>query len=167
VRLRALLPALAAEGLTAPRLAQLAKRMKRADDAIERAVDRLAAALAVPSSAPREGPCLAIALPAAEWAQAPPEIRLRLLGRVIAMVGDEGDVELGKLETCEQSLAAHLYSGSPERFRRTLAGAAVTLAAGSLTVARAPPRKTRTKSDGGDAARSNPTPVRVDQTPAK
>ena len=168
VRLRALLPALAAEGLTAPRLAQLAKRMERADDAIERAVDRLAAALAVPSSAPREGPCLTIALPAAEWANAPAEIRLRLLGRVIAMVGDEGDVELGKLESCEQSLAAHLYSGSSERFRRTLAGAAVTLAAGRLIVARAPPRrKTRTKSDGGDAARSKPTPGRVSQTPAK
>lgn len=168
VRLRALMPALAAEGLATPRLAQLAKRMKRADDAIERAVDRLAAALAVPSSAPREGPCLTIALPAAEWARAAAEIRLRLLGRLIAMIGDEGEVELGKLEACEQALAAHLYSNARERFRRTLAGAAVTLAAGRLTVARAPPRRnTRTKSDGGDAARSNLAPDRVNQTPAK
>jgi tRNA(Ile)-lysidine synthase len=168
VRLRTLMPALAAEGLTAPRLAQVARRMKRADEAIEAAVDRLAAALAVHLFAASDDACLTIALPVAEWANAPAEIRLRLLGRLIAMIGDEGEVELGKLEACEQSLAAHLYSNARERFRRTLAGAAVTVAAGRLTVARAPPRRnTRTKSDGGDAARSNLAPDRVNQTPAK
>lgn len=41
VRLRAALPALAAEGLTAQRLVRLAKRARRADYAIEAAVDEL------------------------------------------------------------------------------------------------------------------------------
>jgi len=142
--------------------------MKRADEAIEAAVGRLAAALAVPLFAARDGVCLTIALPAAEWANAPAEIRLRLLGRLIAMAGDEGDVELAKLESCEGALTAHLGTHRPERFRRTLAGATVTLEGGQLTVARAPPRrKTRTKRDGGDATSSNSTPVRTNQALAK
>jgi tRNA(Ile)-lysidine synthase len=141
VRLRALMPALAAEGMTSARLAQLANRLKRANEAIEAAVDHLACALApaFASSDRRAGE--PITLVASEWAKAPTEIRLRLLGRLVAMTGEEGEVELGKLEACEKAVIAHLHARSPERFRRTLAGATISLAGDRLTVARAPPRR--------------------------
>jgi tRNA(Ile)-lysidine synthase len=141
VRLRALMPALAAEGLTSARLAQLANRLKRANEAIEAAVDHLVCALApaLASSDRRAGE--PITLVASEWAKAPAEIRLRLLGRLVAMTGEEGEVELGKLEACEKAVIAHLHARSPERFRRTLAGATISLAGDRLTVARAPPRR--------------------------
>ncbi len=141
-RFRAFMPALAAEGLTRARLAQLAKRLKRADEAIEAAVDQLADALAAPALAPlRRGTGTPISLAAVDWAKAPAEIRLRLLGRLVAITGDEGDIELAKLEACEQAVAAHLRARSAERFRRTLAGAVITLAGDRLTVGRAPPRR--------------------------
>ena len=63
------------------------------------------------------------------------EIALRLLGRAIAHAGDEGPVELGKLEALQAALSA---SGP---IRRTLAGALVTRRANVLTVERAPPRR--------------------------
>jgi tRNA(Ile)-lysidine synthase len=141
VRLRAVMPALAAEGLTSARLAQLANRVRRANEAVEAAVDHLACALApaLASSDRRAGE--PITLVASEWAKAPTEIRLRLLGRLVAMTGEEGEVELGKLEACEKAVIAHLHARSPERFRRTLAGATISLAGDRLTVARAPPRR--------------------------
>jgi tRNA(Ile)-lysidine synthase len=151
-RFRAFMPALADEGLTPARLAQLAKRLKRADEAIEAAVDRLAEAIAPPALvALRRGPHAPISLAAADWASAPAEIRLRLLGRLVAITGDEGDIELAKLEACEQAMAAHLRARSPERFRRTLAGAVITLAGDRLTVGRAPPRRKARGSCGADA----------------
>ncbi|WP_111423731.1 tRNA lysidine(34) synthetase TilS, partial [Rhodoplanes roseus] len=56
-RLRRLLPSLAEEGLSAARLVQLAGRMRRADAALEAAVDRLAADLAIsPGRLPGAGP---------------------------------------------------------------------------------------------------------------
>ncbi len=151
-RFRGFMPALADEGLTPARLAQLAKRLKRADEAIEAAVDRLAEAIAPPAlAAARRGAHAPISLAAADWANAPAEIRLRLLGRLVAITGDEGDIELAKLEACEQAMAAHLRARSPERFRRTLAGAVITLAGDRLTVGRAPPRRKARGSRGADA----------------
>ena len=153
-RFRAFMPALADEGLTPARLAQLAKRLRRADEAIEAAVDQLADALAAPALAPlRRGAGTPISLAAADWAKAPTEIRLRLLGRLVAITGDEGDIELAKLEACEQAVAAHLRARSSERFRRTLAGAVITLAGGRLTVGRAPPRRKARSARGEDATR--------------
>ncbi|MGZ8331047.1 MAG: tRNA lysidine(34) synthetase TilS [Rhodoplanes sp.] len=141
-RFRAFMPALADEGLTPARLAQLAARLRRANEAIEAAVDQLAEALAAPALAPlRRGTDAPISLAAADWAKAPAEIRLRLLGSLVAITGDEGDIELAKLEACEQAVAAHLHARSSERFRRTLAGAVITLAGDRLTVGRAPPRR--------------------------
>jgi tRNA(Ile)-lysidine synthase len=64
-----------------------------------------------------------------------------LLGRLVAMTGEEGDVELGKLEACERAVMAHHHARAPGRFRRTLAGASITLAGDLLTIARAPPRR--------------------------
>ena len=61
---------------------------------------------------------------------------MRLLGRAIAHTGDEGPVELGKLELLYQALRQ-----SRSRLRRTLAGASVTLAGGRLVVECAPARR--------------------------
>ena len=134
-RLRALMPALAREGLDAPRFARLAQRARRVDAAIELAVATAAETLTAGDWAER-GP---IVFPAQGFAALPAEIALRLLGRAVAAVGDEGPVELGKLE----ALFAALAGAGQARLRRTLAGAVVTLGDGRIAVERAPPRRQR------------------------
>lgn len=136
-RLRALAPALAAEGLDARRFALLGRRVRRAEAAIEFAVAAAAAALSAGAWSER-GP---IVLEAEGFATLPAEVALRLLGRAIARVGDEGPVELRKLESLADALAAASTAGV--RFRRTLAGAAVTLGGGRISVERAPARRNR------------------------
>ncbi len=72
----------------------------------------------------------------AQFAGLPAEVALRLLGRAIAHAGDEGPVELGKLEA--------LYDGlrqAHSRLRRTLAGALITLDPDRIAVERAPARR--------------------------
>jgi tRNA(Ile)-lysidine synthase len=135
VRMRGLMGALAAEGLDAARLARLARRLKRADVAIEAAVDAAAADLVVNLST---GP--ATAIEAGRFAQLPSEVALRVLGRAVAENGDEGPVELGKLESLKSGLAAAQKGRNP-RFRRTLAGAIVTLMDSQIVVEKAPPRR--------------------------
>jgi len=133
-RLRPLIARLAQEGLDTQRLSLLALRMRRADAAIEAVVDAAARFVARPGT-PREG----IVIDAPKFSSLPAEVALRLLGRAIARVGDEGPVELGKLE----ALMAALAESGDGRFRRTLAGAMVTLARDQLVVERAPARKKR------------------------
>jgi tRNA(Ile)-lysidine synthase len=136
-RLRDLLPQLAREGLDARRLALLAKRLGRADLAIEAAVDRAEAELARP---PAPG---VITVDAAGYARLPAEIALRLLGRAVTKAGDEGPVELAKLEALKAALDAAQNAGNT-RFRRSLAGAMLTLSGAQISVERAPPRRGRT-----------------------
>lgn len=137
-RLRDLMPALAREGLDARRLAILARRLRRAEAAIEMAVAVAASALSEQAWTER-GP---IVFDAEQFYRLPAEVALRLLARAIARVGDEGPVELGKVEALFDSLVAVAALQQNARLRRTLAGALVTLAAGRLTIARAPARKT-------------------------
>jgi len=132
-RLRRLMPQLAAEGLDARRLALLASRLKRTDVAIETAVDRAHSELIGDLGAPG-------AYDAAGFARLPAEVALRLLGRAVASLGDEGPVELGKLEALWLALDNAQKAGN-SRFRRSLAGALVTLAQGKITVERAPARR--------------------------
>ncbi len=136
-RLRGVMGALAEEGLDATRLAQLARRLKRAEGAIEAAVDRAMNELTVELSPPGS-----LCIEASRFADLPAEIALRLLGRAVARAGDEGPVELGKLEAlkCAVDRARTAREG---RFRRTLAGAVVTLTDRQLIVERAPPRGRR------------------------
>jgi len=131
-RLRELMPALAREGLDAQGLARLAARMRRAEAALEFAVGAARAALAPPPW-PSRGP---IVFERAGFAALPPEVALRLLGGAIAHTGDEGPVELGKLEALYEALRQ-----APGRLRRTLAGAVVTLGDDRLAVERAPARR--------------------------
>lgn len=145
VRLRRLMPRLAAEGLDAARLVQLSRRMARANAALEAAVDD--ALLRLPL-AYDTGAGL-IALDARGFARLPAEIALRVLGKAIGRVGDEGPVEFGKLEVLAGRLADWLAKhGEAARFRRTLAGALVTCDAHRLVVARAPARRRQASNDG-------------------
>jgi tRNA(Ile)-lysidine synthase len=134
-RLRGLMHLLAEEGLDAVQLARLAHRLKRADVAIETAVERAVMELFVElPGAP------AIAIESRRFADLPAEVALRLLGRAVARVGDEGPVELGKLEALKTALD-EAQNGPENRFRRTLAGAIVTLKDPQILVERAPPRR--------------------------
>jgi tRNA(Ile)-lysidine synthase len=143
-RLRALMPALAGEGIVPARLSLLAQRIRRAEAAIESAVDAAIAQVSVRSSAGNG----TVALDGRELARIPAEIRLRVVGRTIAKIGDEGPVELGKLEALVGALEAALADRSPDsgRFRRTLAGALVTLDDDQIRVERAPPRSGRPRA---------------------
>jgi tRNA(Ile)-lysidine synthase len=134
-RLRAMMPALAAEGLDAGRLALLARRLRRGEAALEACVDA-AAALALKGWHGGR----TIEFEARDFARLPAEIRLRLLARAAAAQGGEGAIELGKLEALGAALDAALHASAPVRFRRTLAGAMVTLTPRLLIVERAPPR---------------------------
>ena len=149
-RLRALMPQLAQEGLDARRLALLARRLRRADAAIEAVVDQAMDFLAVEAPAPH-----AMAFEAEGFFILPAEITLRLLGRAIAKVGDEGPVELAKLEALKAALDAAAKAGKG-RFRRSLAGAMVTLAMPQITVERAPPRRGKSLTTRGRGRAKRP-----------
>ncbi len=139
VRVRSLMPALAAEGLTRDRLVRLADRVRRADAAIEGVVDQAAAELTVSVDHGAQR----IAFDRSGFARLPAEIALRLLGRAIDRVGIEGPAELGKLEALLEGLRAAQPAPdkAPRRVRRTLAGALVTLAGDLLQIEPAPPRR--------------------------
>jgi tRNA(Ile)-lysidine synthase len=141
-RLRSLMPKLAGEGLDAGRLSLLARRLKRADSALEAYADRAMAILA--ENAPEAGP---IVFPAAKFARLPAEVALRLIGRAVTRLGEEGPVELGKLEALHAALVAAQAAtkattkAGAQRFRRSLAGAIVTFTGSEISVEKAPPRQ--------------------------
>jgi tRNA(Ile)-lysidine synthase len=140
-RLRTLMPQLAREGLDARCLARLAARMRRAEATVEFAVGAAGAALA-PGPWREGGPIILASEP---FGDLPGEVGLRLLGRAVAHAGDEGPVELGKLEGLYAAL-----STAQAPLRRTLAGAQVTLRGGRLVIERAPPRRPRAAPPSGN-----------------
>jgi tRNA(Ile)-lysidine synthase len=135
-RLRSLLPSLAEEGLDANRLAVLARRLRRANETIELAVDLAVEALCA-EPWPQRGP---IVVEAQRFFQLPEEVGLRLLARAIVQVGD-GPVQLAKLEALYEAFRDAAARSGTARLRRTLAGAQITLTGPRLAVERAPPRK--------------------------
>jgi tRNA(Ile)-lysidine synthase len=140
-RWRDLMPELAREGLDARGLTRLAMRVRRAEATIEFAVSAARAALA-PGPWPERGP---IAFDAARIGDLPAEVALRLIGRAIAQTGDEGPLELAKLEALYEALRQ-----ARKPIRRTLAGALITLMSDRLTIERAPARRRRTARAGGN-----------------
>ena len=133
-RLRRLMPALAEEGLTSRCLARLARRVRRSEAAHEAIVDWAAGRLGL-------GPEIRkVVLRRTDWRAFPDEIALRLLGRAIGSVGTEGPVEFGKLEALSDALNAALAGGAVQ-FRRTLAGAMVSLQKDCIVIDQAPARR--------------------------
>jgi tRNA(Ile)-lysidine synthase len=147
VRLRRLMPALAKEGLDARRLALLARRLARAEAALEAAAGTALKRLALP----QEPDAARLAFDARGFAELPAEIGLRLLGRGIGRVGNEGPVELAKLEALFDALVHWREGGESGCFRRTLAGALLTADAKRLIIERAPARR-RPRSKARSAA---------------
>jgi tRNA(Ile)-lysidine synthase len=140
-RLRALMPHLAREGLSAHSLSRFAARMRRADATIEFAVAAARDALA-PEPWSERGP---VRFDTARFASLPAEVAVRLLGRAVAWTGSEGPVELAKLE----SLYAAMRQ-TATRLRRTLAGALVTLDSDCIVVESAPARRASARRGGSD-----------------
>jgi len=136
-RLRELMPSLAREGLSARSLSRLAGRLRRADAAIEMAVDEAMENLCRSCADHRQ-----TLINADELVRLPAEVGLRLLGRVIAHAGAQGLIRLGKLEVLYEALA-EVHASKTSRLRRTLGGALVTLSGSKLVVERAPPRRSR------------------------
>jgi len=148
-RIRKLMPALAIEGLTAQRLVRLARRVQRSEAAHEAVVNWAASRLGWGTDSRK------LTLDRTNWASIPAEIALRLLGRAIGMVGNEGPVEFGKLEALVNALGAALTDGTP-RFCRTLAGAMVSLRDDCIVIEQAPARRFRLRERdlGGKEARN-------------
>jgi tRNA(Ile)-lysidine synthase len=143
-RIRAVMPALAAEGGDARNLARLASRLARANAAVEVLVDGAERYLALRD---REISHSGLgAFDAKAFAGMPEEIRLRLLLRAIERFGHEGPAELGKVEALLSALdgmAAKNTAARQPRLKRTLAGALVSLIEGRIRVEPAPPRRHR------------------------
>jgi tRNA(Ile)-lysidine synthase len=129
-RLRALAAPLAEAGLTATALSTAARRLARADAAIEAATD----ALAVVALARHRGGFTAVDLPA--LAAAPEEVALRTLARAVGEIGTETyGPRLERLERLHADLMARPATGGG-RFRRTLGGAVLEVAGERLWVHR-------------------------------
>jgi len=133
-RLRRVAPLLAAEGLDPARLARLARRAARADDALEHA----AAAAYARALIAQDPPTFDAGALLAE----PEEIALRILARALRCVGGGvGHERLSRLEALWARLAPALAAQRP--FRATLAGALVEAVGARVRIAPEPPRRPR------------------------
>ena len=150
-RIRAVMPALAAEGGDARNLARLASRLARANAAVEVLVDGAERYLALrdreirPSGADANAVRFQV-FDVQAFAGMPEEIRLRLLLRAIERFGHEGPAELGKVEALLSALDGMIAEDTAARrprLRRTLAGALVSLIDGRIRIEPAPPRRRR------------------------
>jgi tRNA(Ile)-lysidine synthase len=131
-RLRKLAPKLAEEGIDAANLAQMARRLARADTALDVLASEAAFAL-------RQDCVDGKSYEPRGFFLMPEEISLRILRAAIGELGNEGPAELAKVESLHGALAAAYREG--QGLKRTLAGALVTLSSAALIVASAPPRK--------------------------
>ncbi|MBF9234830.1 tRNA lysidine(34) synthetase TilS [Microvirga sp. BT350] len=135
VRWRKLMPALAAEGLTADRLARLARRVAQA----EAALDAKAREIFLNAEPVSDGKGLH--MKAKFLAEEPFEIALRILSQALSEAGLGLDnSRLHRLESCTQRLQSALAAGVG--LRLTIAGALVQLdRAGTLSIRPEPPRR--------------------------
>jgi tRNA(Ile)-lysidine synthase len=134
VRVRELMQALNKEGIDSARVSLLSQRFARADAAIESAVAEAERNLVLTG----EGRAT---IDAVALFRLPDEISLRLIGRAVDRLGNEGPVELAKLESLHAALKEAQEQG--QSVKRTLAGAALGLERGNLVVETAPPRSAR------------------------
>jgi len=147
-RLRELMPLLAREGLTASRLAMLADRVQRVEETLLDVMAHTNARVVAVGSSTDDNPVTILHTDV--FSDLPREIAIRVLGWTIKKAGG-GRPELGKLEAFYEAMdeALGVYtlpervepSLKFERFRRTLAGALVTVARDKITIEPAPPRR--------------------------
>ncbi|HKO73208.1 MAG TPA: tRNA lysidine(34) synthetase TilS [Bradyrhizobium sp.] len=160
-RIRALMPALIAEGGDPRNLARLASRLGRANAAVEVLADGAQRYLALRDRRSAEagldiGAAASRSFDAAAFAAMPEEIRLRLLLRAINQFGHEGPAELGKVEALlsvlDRTVSESAIRGRPNpnppkrggaRVKQTLAGAMVSLVEGRIRIEPAPFRRRR------------------------
>lgn len=131
-RLRKLAPVLAKEGIDAANLALMAKRLERANAALNRLADEAAFALRTDRESGH-------AFEARGFFLMPEELSLRMIRNAVDQVGTEGPAELAKVEALYDALVSAYRAGEP--LKRTLAGALISLSGAALVVAAAPPRK--------------------------
>jgi tRNA(Ile)-lysidine synthase len=136
-RLRALMPALAAEGVDARSLSRLTARLARANAALEAMTDGAERYLKSMNGSEA-------GVDFAAFAAISDEIRVRLLLRAINRIGHEGPAELGKVEALLQAMDDAVREKKAQktgiRFKQTLAGAVISVTRQRVRVAPAPPR---------------------------
>lgn len=126
VRVRKARAELAALGLSSESLALSARRLRRADDALEAAADALERAAGLDL----HGGAFA-SLGLAQWHAAPEEMRLRLIGRLLASFGGQPEpVRLSRLEALAERMSQAGFKAA------TLAGAVIRRRDGSIEVFR-------------------------------
>jgi tRNA(Ile)-lysidine synthase len=134
VRVRAIMRALAGEGLTPERLAGVARRLQRAEEALERQAGAVATRLV------RDAGQGLVAIDLAGFLAEPREIRIRLLvmaaERVTGSAG--GEPRLERAEAAEGRIA-DLAPGA--RLRASFGGAVFTVAKGEIVLGREPARQ--------------------------
>jgi tRNA(Ile)-lysidine synthase len=134
VRLRRLLPALGAAGLTSRRLALLAARAARATDALDAAASRLLRKIASRDAG-------SLRLDGTALFEEEREVRIRAIALGIAAIAPKSRIRLERLERLERTLAAASAAGAP--LRRTLGGAVVTLTAAHMMAITAERQRSR------------------------
>lgn len=141
VRLRALMPILAHEGLTPERLGTLAARARRTEDAIEHVAKR-----GLDESLIRKAPDGgAVRLRAESFYSEPFEIAMRMLRQAMLAIATveqgEAQIPLGKLELLMRNLRMAIRDQRP--FRSTLAWTVIAHANGYIEVRTAPIRRSQ------------------------
>jgi tRNA(Ile)-lysidine synthase len=136
-RLRELMPTLAREGLTASRLALLADRVQRIEETLLELMAHTNSRVVAVGRSTDDNPVTILHTDV--FSGLPREIAIRVLGWTIRKAAG-GRPELGKLEVFYGAMYRAIDDGTP--FRRTLAGALVTVARDKITVESAPPRRT-------------------------
>ena len=131
-RLRALMPALASEGADAKTFSRLAKRLSRADAALEQMTDGAENYLRL-----RGGE--AGGFDAALFSTMAEEIQVRLLRRALAGGMTAHPPELGQIEALLRAMIEARCEG--RRFKQSLAGMIVSVEKERLVVRPAPPRR--------------------------